>query len=446
MPHPIRKLALDRRSFLRGTGVAIGLPVLDAMTPALTAPAEAPRRVMFIFAPNGKKMDEWRPRGSGLDTLPYLLEPLAPLRKRLTVLSGLALDAARAHGDGPGDHARSAAAFLTAAHPKKTGGTDIFLGQSIDQLLARSHGQATDFPSLELGMEGGRLAGSCDSGYSCAYSNNIAWKDPTTPVTKETDPRAVFARLFGDPEEIGDSAARERRAKRLGSILDLALDDLKRLRTRVGQADRAKLDQYTDAIRELERRLERTTSEGPEVEVPETIEEGRIGPFSERVPLMYELARLAFETDRTRIVTFMLGNAGSNRSYRWLKIPGGHHNLSHHRGDKSKLADIREINRWHVEQFAAFLKTMQDTRDGGSNLLDRSAVLYGSGISDGNRHNHDDLPVIVAGRLGDRFRAGAHLQFRRETPLANLHLSVLRALDVPAESFADSTGTLPILR
>lgn len=440
---PFRNRALDRRTFLRGTGACLALPWLDAMQPAIAPEPPPVRRALFVFAPNGMKMDEWKPAKSGRDfELPFLLEPLQPVRSRLTVLTGLAIDGGRAHGDGPGDHARAAASYLTCVHPKKTGGADIQAGVSVDQVLAAAIGGNTQFASLELGLERGAAAGICDSGYSCAYSNNISWRTPSTPVTKETDPRAVFARLFGDADAAQDAVARARQRAGDRSVLDAVLADGKALAQRLGAADRSKLDDYLGAVREVEQRL-RQVREEPVPAVPAGLLDAGAG-YGQRLDLMYELLALAFAADRTRVATLMLGNAGSNRSYRFLGVPDGHHDLSHHGGDANKLAGIRAINRFHVERFAVFLQRLAALRDGSSDLLAASAIVYGSGLSDGNRHNHDDLPVLLCGGGGGAIAGGRHVVMAQETPMANLYVALLAVLGAPTERFADSTGALAL--
>ena len=436
---------LDRRTFLRGGGALLALPWLEAMAPLLgRPPAKAPRCV-FVFAPNGQHMGEWRPDGEGRSaTLRGTLAPLQPLRDRVTVFSGLAIDGGRAHGDGPGDHARSAATFLTCAHPKKTGGADISVGTSIDQVIAATLGEVTPFASLELGMERGRAAGICDSGYSCAYTNCVSWRSPTVPVAKETEPKAVFARLFGDPDAAGDAAAERRRRERDRSVLDAVRADAKSLAGRLGAADRAKLDQYLTSVRELEQRLGRLDAEEAErVPLPDGLLDGH-RDHAQRLRLLYELIVLAFATDRTRVVTLMLGNGGSNRSYRFLEVPEGHHDLSHHGKDPQKLAGIARIDRFHCEQLAAFLQRLADTAAAGGDLLAETLGGYGSGLGDGNRHNHDDLPVLLAGEGCGAAKGRGHVVFERETPMANLHLAVARAMGLRVEAFADSDGVLSL--
>lgn len=446
MVHVIRSLAVTRRTLLRGAGAALALPWLDAMWPALR-PAPAPAlRTLFVFAPNGVCVEAWRPRAERLaDGLPPTLEPLAGLADRVTVFGGFALDGGRSHGDGPGDHARAAASFLTCAHPRKTGGADIRAGVSIDQLLAASLGARTAFPSLEVGLEAGRSAGNCDSGYSCAYTNNIAWRSPTEPVAKETSPRALFARLFGDPDGLGSAAAQRARRHRLRSVLDVALADFKRLRRGLAPGDQQRLDAYAEAVRSIEQRLQRDEAAAADerIEVsPEVLERRRDEGIAGRMDLVYDLLALAFETDRTRIATLMLGNAGSDRSHRFLGAPESHHELSHHGRNRDKLARIARIDRFQIERLAAFLARLESAREGSGSLLDASLVMYGSGIGDGDRHNHDQLPILLAGRAGGRVRAGRYLEFGRETPLANLYLTIARLAGLGVDSFGDSDGTV----
>ncbi|MCA8944544.1 MAG: DUF1552 domain-containing protein [Planctomycetes bacterium] len=434
----LRRRALSRRTFLRGSGALVALPWLDAMVPALAQPA-TPRRCMFLYAPNGKTMEDWRPKETGARfDLPHLLEPLAKHRRRMLVLTGLDLDGGSAHGDGPGDHARAAASFLTTAHPRKTGGADIHNGISIDQAIAQKIGDQTRFPSLELGLERGRPAGVCDSGYACAYTNNISWSSPSTPVAKETNPREVFRRLFGD------AASRARMAKdneRRRSVLDTVLEDTKTLARRLSRTDRARIDEYLDAVRSVEKRLAQSADESAQdVPMPVGLDEG--GGHEQRVGLMYELCALALQTDTTRVITLMLGNAGSNLSYRFLDVPEGHHSLSHHRNDPAKIDKIRKINRWHTEQLAKFVDRLASIDTGDGDLLDASLVLYGSGLADGNAHRHADLPILLLGRGGGDFKSGQHVRSKKHTPLGNLYVSIMQSMGLRTTSFGDSTGAL----
>jgi hypothetical protein len=362
------------------------------------------------------------------------------------VLSGLALDGGRPHGDGPGDHARALASFLTAAHPVKTHGKDIRAGISVDQTAAAQIGHKTRFPSLELGHEPSALAGNCDSGYSCAYSSNISWRTPTSPMTKETNPQAVFDRLFGKPSaREGDPAGLARQQQRRKSIVDFVAEDAQDLQRKLSGSDRHKLDEYLYAMREVERRIvEAETAAGKELKLPDYPRPA--GPpkdYAEHVRLMLDLMVLAFQTDSTRVITFVYANEGSNRSYPEIGVTSGHHELSHHGGDPKKHAGISAINRYHVSLLAHFLGKLRAAKEGDATLLDRSMVVYGSGLSDGNRHNHDDLPILLAGRGGGTLRPGRHLRFPVNTPLANLYLGMLRKMGVAAERFADSTGELP---
>lgn len=438
---PFQRRALDRRTFLRGASACMALPWLDAMQPALARPLAAPVRCLFVFSPNGLNMEQWRPDGEGhAAKFGNTLAPLQPVRERLTVFTGFAIDGGRAHGDGPGDHARAASSFLTCAHPRKTGGTDIHVGISVDQVIAAKVGEGTAFPSLELGMEKGAQAGICDSGYACAYSNNISWRAPSVPVAKEIDPRAVFARLFGDPQSAADQAESRRRRETERSVLDLVLADAKSLASGLSAADRRKLEQYLDAVRELERRLQRLDHEQGKLPVPDGLLAGGQG-YPEKLALMYELLALSFATDKTRVATLMLGNGGSNRSYKFLDVPEGHHDLSHHGKKAEKLAALAKINRFQIERFAAFLGRLAAAREGEHDLLHQSLIVFGSGLGDGDRHNHDDLPVILAGEGGGAAKGRGHVRLPgKETPMANLYLALIRALGSRDEAFADSSG------
>jgi hypothetical protein len=444
---------LSRRTVLKGLGTAVALPVLDAMLPRLAvaglAPAkkELPVRLGVVYVPNGVHMADWTPGAAGpLTKLPWILEPLAPVKDDLLVLSGLTCDKARANGDGPGDHARAMSAFLTGTQPRKTYGADIRAGVSFDQFLAQRVGDATKFPSLELGCESARGVGNCDSGYSCAYSSTVAWRTETTPVPKEVNPGLVFDRLFGSGKS-DDLVARAKRQEYRKSVLDLVRDDAKSLQGSLGAADNRKLDEYLTAVRELEVRIAkaRATVDQP-VSRPDYAPPPAVVPkdYAEHVRLMGDLLVLAFQTDTTRVATLVYANEGSTRPYPFLGVPEGHHDLSHHQRDPKKLEKIRTINRFHMSAFAAMMSKLKDIKEGNGTLLDRCMFLYGSGNSDGNKHNHDDLPILVVGKGGGAVKGGRHLVFPRDrdTPLCNLYLSMAERFGIEAAHFGDSTGKL----
>lgn len=442
---------LARRTFLRGAGAALALPWLDIMAPGAArllageaaAAAELPTRVAFFFFPNGAIMPDWTPSETG-STFEFskTLKPLEPHRQDLLVMSGLAHDKARSNGDGAGDHARSCAAFLTGSQPRKTSG-DIRAGQSIDQLLAERIGHLTRLPSLELGIEGGRQAGSCDSGYSCAYSNSVSWKSASTPMGKETNPRNAFERLFGRSD---DNKAREERNFYRKSILDFVSDDTRKLTPQLGQNDRRKLDEYLTSVREVEQRIERASHQRPkEPPTDFTPPTGIPEDLTDHIRLMYDLLLLAFQTDTTRVATFMLANEGSNRVYKPIGLNEGHHQMSHHRNDKDKVAKLQQIDQYLIEQFSYFLGRLKTVKEGenGKSLLDQSALVYGCAISDGNRHRHEDLPILVAGSGGGTIQPGRHIRYS-ETPMTNLFLSLTDRMATEGEvkEFGDSTGRL----
>ena len=433
---------ISRRTALRGLGTALALPWLEAMAPAQAAAGQpAPLRMAFLYVPNGVHMPGWTPTAEGADfDLPAILEPLQRFRDDLLVLSGLAQHNAFALGDGGGDHARSLACFLTGTHPLKTDGANIRAGVSVDQVAARKVGHRTRLPSLEIGCERGAQAGNCDSGYSCAYSSNISWRSESSPMAKEVNPRSVFERLFSD----GDAgAAGARRARDRASILDFVAEDAQQLRHRLGGHDRRKLDEYLTAVRDVERRLAAAERDKGAIQAPDySVPEGVPADYKEHVRLMCDLLALAFRADVTRISTFVLANEGSNRSYRFLDVPEGHHELSHHGGDAAKHAKIRAINRFHVEQLAYLLGQLQAAREGDGCVLDHTLLVYGSGIGDGDRHNHNDLPILLLGKGGGTIRAGRHVRYPQDTPLNNLYLSLLDRMGVPTESLGDSAGRL----
>lgn len=425
--------------------------MLEAMRPlramAGSAPAETPMRMAFMFIPNGAHMPDWTPTTEGADfELPWILEPLQPHKNELLVLSGLTQDHARSNGDGGGDHARSAACWLTGAQPLKSEGSQIRVGVSVDQRAAQVVGQQTRFPSIELGVETARQGGKCDTGYSCAYSNNISWRDESTPMTREINPRLVFERLFANelPQEQGASYERRRIFRK--SILDFVMEDAKTLSAKVGGRDREKLDQYLTAIRDIEQRVERAektaasanTSVAKGYEVPEGIPES----YEDHARIMSDMMVLAFQADVTRICTFMLANEGSNRSYRNIGISDGHHSLSHHQGDHAKQMKIREINRFHIQQLAYVINRLKAIPEGNSSLFDHCMIAYGGGIGDGDRHNHDNLPMLLAGRASGKLTPGRHVRYAAETPMCNLWVSMLERAGAPVTQFGDSTGAL----
>lgn len=449
MPKPI-----TRRTALKGLGTAVALPWLESLGFAAGAPATAaagvPKRAAFFYVPNGVSMADWTPAETGtLTKLAGILEPLAPYKDRVNVISGLALDKARPNGDGPGDHARAMAAFLTGRQARKTHGADIRAGLSADQHLAAAVGENTRFPSLELGIEKGLNAGNCDSGYSCAYSANLSWRGDSTPNAKETDPKAVFDRLFGgaDPKELKEARARRELFNK--SVLDFVAEDAKALNASLGRGDKLKLDEYLTAVREVEVRVEKArqarVAPAPNPGVPAPA--GVPPELRDHLRLMFDLLVLAFRTDQTRVATLPLANDGSNQPYKMVGVPDGHHDLSHHGRNAEKLAKIKKINTFHVEQFAYFVGKLRDVKEAdGSPLLDNVMLVYGSGIGDGDRHNHDDLPVLLVGGGGGTVQGGRHLVLpkKADTPLMNLYLAVFERMGAPAARFGDSTGVLPI--
>ena len=439
---------ISRRTVLKGLGTAIALPFLEAMAPGLaladTARRTAPKRMAFIYIPNGAHMAAWTPSAVGANfPLPPTLEPLKPFQDQLFVFSGLTLNTARPLGDGPGDHARAMSAFLTGAHPRKTYGADIKIGVSVDQVAAQKVGQETKFPSLELGCEGGKLAGNCDSGYSCAYSSNLSWRSESTPNAKEINPRLVFERLFGNQVKGEEDVNRAKRDRYKKSILDFVNEDARKLRFKLGAPDQRKLDEYMSSLREIETRIVRA-SQLPDAKAPSGLVIPGAVPqdYQEHLRLMCDLMVLAFHADLTRIATFVFANDGSNRSYKSIDVPEGHHDLSHHGGNKDKQAKIAKINRFHITQFAYTLEKLKGIREGEGTLLDNSMIVLGGGISDGNAHNHDELPILLAGKGGGTLKPGQHVRVKKETPLTNLYLGMLDRMGVPTEKLGDSTGKL----
>ena len=436
-----------RRRFLHGLGSLIALPALESLTPrgfAAAKPEARPVRMAWLYIPNGVNVHEWMPAGEGATyQLSASLKALEPHRSDFSIISGLCHDLARSHGNGGGDHARATATFLTGCMPKKTAGADIQLGISVDQIAANQIGRKTRLPSLELSTDGQRSSGRCDSGYSCAYQFNLAWRSETMPMAPEMDPRLVFERLFGFGATAGKGPEAERRKRLQQSILDTVLEDAKSVQSKVNAADRRKLDEYFTSIRDIEQRIQRAekfSAEMPDVKVPEGVPDS----YEEHIRTMFDLLTLAFQTDTTRIATFMLAHDGSNRSFPEIGVPDAHHYLSHHQEDAAKLKKIAEIDRFYVRQLGYFLDKMKSVKDGesGATLLDNSMVVYGGGISDGNRHDHSQLPVILAGRGGGTLNPGRRIVFDGEVPMTNLYLSMLDRIGVKAERVGDSTGQL----
>jgi hypothetical protein len=429
---------MNRRTLLRGLGASIALPALDAMTPARSA--AAPLRMAFTYVPNGIIMENWTPVAEGKEyALPRVLQAFAPIREKTLLLSGLAHVNGRALGDGPGDHARAAATFLTGVHPRKTAGADIKNGISADQVAAQALGGNTKFASLELGIEHGRIVGNCDSGYSCAYSNAISWRSAETPLPPEVNPKLVFERLFGAGDDVAANPFRK-------SILDYVQEDTASLKINLGANDKRKLDEYLTGVREIEKRIEIAGKQAKEVARPDMEKpEGIPVDFEEHITLMYDLMTVAFQTDSTRIATFMVGREGSNNTYRQIGVPDAHHGISHHRGDLEKVEKLTKINEYHALLFARWLQKLAATKDGDGSLLDHMMIVYGSSLSDGNRHSHHDLPILLAGGANGKLQMGRHVRYPKETPLTNLYLSLLDHAGVRPEVLGDSTGRLTSL-
>lgn len=433
--------AFERRTFLRGTGALLALPWLEAT--ALARPSRrADPRLLWIYVPNGIHMPDWTPTSAGAweGELPPALAPLDRHKDALRVFTGLVHDKGRANGDGPGDHARAGATWLTGVQPLKEKGA-VSLGTSADQVAAKHDARTHRFGSLSIGTEGARNSGQCDSGYACAYSSNVSWKGKSTPAGKESSPKLLFDRICrrGRPGESSEEF--EARMKRRKSVLDFVRSDAKRLGRDLGREDRARLDEYLDGVRSLERRVEHDMEE---VELPFERPEGDNRAFEKRLGLLRDLILWALATEQTRVVTFMFANEGSNRSYKNLEVSEGHHSLTHHKGDEQMIEQVKKINRYHTTLLAEVFDAMKATPLGESDLFEETIVVYGSGLSDGNRHQHHDLPVLVAGGGAGRLGPARHEVVERATPMMNLHLGVLQAGGVPCERLGDSTGILSI--
>ena len=447
----ITKRALPRRTVLRGIGATLALPLLDAMVPALSAStrtAAAPvRRLGFFYVPNGVAMtgtvNQWTPEGVGTGfTFSPILKPLESFREQLVVVSGLSHKEADSKGDGNGDHTRGSATWLNGVRPKHTEGADVRAGTTADQIAATALGQDTLLPSLELGLDPNFMVGNCEGGYSCVYMNTLAWSTPTTPLPAEVNPRIVFERLFG---EGGTPEQRLAQARKTGSLLDAVLDQMARLQQTLGPADRGKASDYFDSVREIERRIQHTEQQGgaavlPALERPLGIPE----TYAAHAELMFELQRLAFQADITRVFTFMMGRETSPRTFPEIGVSEPHHGLSHHGNKSEQLEKFARVNTYQVQQFSSFLEKLRTTPDGDGTLLDNSLLLYGGGLSNGNEHSHINLPLLLAGGAAGRLEGGRHLEYPIDTPMANLLLSVLEKIGVSEDQLGDSTGRLEL--
>ena len=438
----VTKKALPRRTFLRGVGATLALPLLDAMIPPLTALADTPanparlRRLGFVYMPMGCDITRWTPPGENtLDELSPSLSSLDPVKKNVAILTNMELRNAY-----PGTHATSNASFLSAAKAKRTESTDYYLGTTVDQIAAQQIGQGTQLASLELSMDLLSVVGQCDNGYACVYQNNLSWSSPTTPLPAEAHPRLVFENLFG---EEGGTADRRAALKKRASLLDSVTDELARLKSTLGPADRNRVTNYLESVRDVERRIQQAEASAAENPLPDLDRPlGVPAAYADHARLMFDLQMLAMQGDITRVITFQLAREASTRSYPEIGISEGHHPLTHHGGDPEKIAKVAKINQFHVSLFAEFLQKLQSTPEGNGSLLDHVLYLYGSGMGNPNVHNHVNLPIIVAGGAAGNMRGNRHLRYTDPTPLANLHLTLLDKVGVRLDSFADSDGKI----
>jgi hypothetical protein len=438
----VMKKSLPRRTFLRGAGAALALPLLDAMIPALTAEAATPaspaalRRLGFVYMPMGCDMTRWAlPAGDSLDELSPTLSPLAKVKQQVAVVSNLELRNAY-----PGTHATSNAAFLSAAKAKRTESTDYYLGTTVDQIAAQQLGQGTQLPSLELSMDLLSVVGQCDNGYACVYQNNLSWSSPTTPLPAEAHPRLVFENLFG---EEGTSAERKAALRRRASLLDSVQAELTRLQKSLGPTDRARVNEYLDAVRDVERRIQQAEAATAGNPLPDLDRPSGVpASYADHARLMFDLQVLALQGDITRVITFQLARETSNRTYSEIGISDPHHPLTHHGNDPEMIAKVAKINQFHVSLFAEFLEKLAATPEGDGSLLDHVLYLYGSGMGNPNVHDHVNLPILVAGGAAGKMRGGRQIRFSEATPLANLHLTLLDKVGVRLDSFADSDGKI----
>ena len=436
----ITKKSLPRRTFLRGVGTTLALPLLDAMIPSMTGLADTPanparlRRLGFVYMPMGCDITRWTPPDDeSLNELSPSLRSLAPVKQHVTAVTNLQLQNAY-----PGTHATSNSAFLSAARAKRTESTDYYLGTTVDQIAAQWIGRETQLASLEMSMDLLSVVGQCDNGYACVYQNNLSWSSPTTPLPAEAHPRMVFETLFGEGGSVDDrNAALKKRA----SLLDSVTDEFARLLKKLGPPDRRKVNEYLETIREVERRIQQAEANSADNRLPDLDRPvGVPAAYADHARLMFDLQVLALQGDITRVTTFQLARETSNRTYPEIGVPDAHHPLTHHGNDPAKIARVAKINQFHVSLFADFLKKLQATPEGNGSLLDHSLYLYGSGMGNPNVHNHTNLPILVAGGAAGNMQGGRHIKFEQPAPLANLHLTLLNKVGVPLESFADSQG------
>jgi len=439
----ITKKAIPRRTVLRGMGATVALPLLDGMLPAFAPQSKSIARLSIVFSPNGRNMDTWMPltEGAGFQLSPTL-EPLAPFRDRLLVLSGLdnSIGDARPGEGESAPHERAGGVFLTCVHPEREGRVGI----SLDQVVANELGRQTELASLELGLHSNDIVGQCEKSWSCAYDNTLSWRTPTTPLPVEYRPRAVFERLFGDSDST-DPAVRRARMQKDRSLLDSVTEATARLMGTVGPSDRARLSEYLEGMRDVERRIQRAEEQASR-EVPNLARPSGIpGSFEEHAKLMFDLQVLAYQTDLTRVITFMFGPEQSNRAYPEIGVPDVHHGLSHHQHDPEKLAKIAQIDVYHTRTFRYYLEKLQATRDGDGSLLDHLTILFGGSMSDGNDHLLQNLPIVLAGGSNGRLKGGRHLRYPKGTPISNLYLALLDTVGVSLDRFGDSTGKIDLL-
>ncbi len=435
---------ISRRRILKGLGACVALPLLDAMVPEPARGADvvaSPKRMAWVYIPQGAYMQNWMPTTEGADfELTPSLKPMAEHRSEMLVFGGLTCDKGRANGDGAGDHARAGGAFLTGAQPKKTAGANFRAGQSADQFAAMRLGDNTRLPSLELAIEAYRGAGNCDSGYSCVYEHTLAWRNATSPLPTEVNPKLVFDRLFSDKTRDAELSSRRRLRE---SILDSVLEDARSLQRSLGGADKQKMEQYLTSVREIEQRMTRAETLSP-VTLPDDVSRpaGVPADLTEHIRLMCDLMVLAFQTDVTRISTFMLAREGSEQKYRMAGVNEGHHSISHHQNKQENIDKLNAISVYHMQQFAYLIGKLKSVKEGDRTLLDNCMIAYGSAIADPNRHAHEDLPIIMAGSGGGTLNTGRFIKYPRETPLNNLWLSMLERFGAPASKLGDSTGVL----